>query len=463
MAEGIKKISENVIINNRALTVTNPSVADNTAISIGAIWTDPTNKSLKLKVGANSFSLLDASKSLIAGSVNSNLLADKCVTTLKLADKAVTEPKLGDAAVSNRTIANSAVTESKIGSSAVTSGKIKDANILTKHYADLSVTNAKIANKTITGDKIADNAINNLNINDNAIVARNIANKALIERHYGDKSISNRALQDNSVYGAKIKNAGVTSIHLADNSVVSRTIANGAVTKLKIADNSIFNSHLSDSCVGSTNIALNAVLSKHISDNALTTSKYANKSITKAKLADDVVALIGDPVVYDENNNVTLRNDLKVSGNVNVVGTLTAEKVFNSVFMDLAEAYEPNPEEIFNPGDIVQVNEDGKLTRATSTSHFPIVGIVSDEYAACYGATEDELLLGDKVPVGLIGKIHVNVIGPVKLGDKIALIKDGMGASCSSNNLLEDNIIGKALESNDDVNLKKVLCLVYPK
>ena len=82
MAEGIKKISENVIINNRALTVTNPSVADNTAISIGAIWTDPTNKSLKLKVGANSFSLLDASKSFIAGSVNSNLLADKCVTTL---------------------------------------------------------------------------------------------------------------------------------------------------------------------------------------------------------------------------------------------------------------------------------------------------------------------------------------------------------------------------------------------
>lgn len=37
MAEGIKKISENVIINNRALIVTSPSVADNTAISVGAI------------------------------------------------------------------------------------------------------------------------------------------------------------------------------------------------------------------------------------------------------------------------------------------------------------------------------------------------------------------------------------------------------------------------------------------
>lgn len=37
MAEGIKKISENVIINKRALVVTDPSVVDNTAISTGAL------------------------------------------------------------------------------------------------------------------------------------------------------------------------------------------------------------------------------------------------------------------------------------------------------------------------------------------------------------------------------------------------------------------------------------------
>lgn len=37
MAEGIKKISENVIIDKRALVVTDYSVADNTAINIGAL------------------------------------------------------------------------------------------------------------------------------------------------------------------------------------------------------------------------------------------------------------------------------------------------------------------------------------------------------------------------------------------------------------------------------------------
>lgn len=37
MAEGIKKISENVVINQRALVVTDPAVPDNAAISTGAL------------------------------------------------------------------------------------------------------------------------------------------------------------------------------------------------------------------------------------------------------------------------------------------------------------------------------------------------------------------------------------------------------------------------------------------
>ena len=37
MAEGIKKISENVVIEKRALVVTDPSVIDNDAISVGTL------------------------------------------------------------------------------------------------------------------------------------------------------------------------------------------------------------------------------------------------------------------------------------------------------------------------------------------------------------------------------------------------------------------------------------------
>ena len=462
MAEGIKKISENVIINQRALVVTDPAVPDNAAISTGALWSDPINKGLQIKTGQGSLSLFDADHLIMPSTITTKLLKDKAVTTLKVDDKAITEIKLADLSVSNRVIVNEAVTETKIGNGAVVSSKIKNKNVLEKHIADKNISTIKLADKAVTADKINNEAVNSLHIANNAVISRTIASKSIEAKHYADISIPFTAYQKNSIYGDVIKNEGISALHLAQNAVVTRTIANGAVTDEKIKDASIYNKHLSNACVESVHLAEKAVTTKSIDDDAVTTSKCANKIITRDKLADDVIGLIGDAVKYDKDNNVSIRNELRVKGSVNVDGTLTANKVYNSVFMDLAEAYEPAEDEIFNPGDIVQVNEDGKLTRAKASSLFPIVGIVSDEYAECFGASEEEIESAAKIPVGLIGKIHVNVIGPVKLGDKIALIRDGIGASCSTNNLLRDNIVGKALESNNETGLKKVLCLVYP-
>lgn len=462
MAEGIKKISENVIINQRALVVTDPAVPDNTAISTGALWSDPVAKGLKIKTGQGSLSLFDAEQLIMPSTITTKLLKDKAVTTLKVDDKAITEIKLADLSVSNRVIVNEAVTETKIGNGAVVSSKIKDKNVLEKHIADKNISTIKLADKAVTADKINNEAVNSLHIANNAVISRTIASKSIEAKHYADISIPFTAYQKNSIYGDVIKNEGISALHLAQNAVVTRTIANGAVTDEKIKDSSIYNKHLSNACVESVHLAEKAVTTKSIDDDAVTTSKCANKIITRDKLADDVIELIGDAVKYDKDNNVSIKNELYVKGSVSVDGTLTASKVYNSVFMDLAEAYEPAEDEIFNPGDIVQVNEDGKLTRAKASSLFPIVGIVSDEYAECFGASEEEIESAAKIPVGLIGKIHVNVIGPVKLGDKIALIRDGIGASCSTNNLLRDNIVGKALESNNETGLKKVLCLVYP-
>lgn len=462
MAEGIKKISENVIINQRALVVTDPAVPDNAAISTGALWSDPVNKGLQIKTGQGSLSLFDAEQLIMPSTIGTELLKDKAVTTIKVDDKAITEIKLANASVSDRTIKNGAVIESKIGNGAVTSTKIKDTSVLEKHIADSNVTTTKIKDKAVTSDKIADNAVNNGQLANNSVTSRNIAGKSILDKHYGDISIPFTAYKKSSIYGDVIRAEGIYASHLSTNAVVTRAIANGAVTDEKIKDASIHNKHLSNACVESVHLAEKAVTTKSIDDDAVTTSKCANKIITRDKLADDVIGLIGDAVKYDKDNNVSIRNDLRVKGSVSVDGTLTASKVYNSVFMDLAEAYEPAEDEIFNPGDIVQVNEDGKLTRAKASSLFPVVGIVSDEYAECFGASEEEIESAAKIPVGLIGKIHVNVIGPVKLGDKIALIRDGIGASCSTNNLLRDNIVGKALESNNETGLKKVLCLVYP-
>lgn len=463
MSEGIKKISENVVIPNRAFVVTNKNIADNNAISIGALWSDATDKSLKIKTGQGAFSFFDAAKTLISGSIITNLLADKSVTEIKLADNAVVERVLASNSVASNKIKESAVIESKIANNAISSNKIKELNVLNNHLALNSVTNDKVLNKSLTGEKIKDNSIININLASDSINDRVITSKALKERHFDNECVSNRALAKESIYGSIIKEKGIASSHLDNNIVVTRTIANGAVTKEKIADSSIYNEHLTDGCVINTNLSTACVVEKNLATDSVVTEKIKNKSITKEKLANDITDLLGDPVKYNENDNVDLRQHLNVNGDVTVVGSVTANKIFNAVFMDIAEGYEPEKDTICIPGDIMQVNENGKLVKASPSSHFPIVGIVSDEYAACYGATEDELLSGKKIAIGLIGKVHVNVVGPVKLGDRIAVARDGLGASFNTNNLIADQIVGKALESNSNGEVKKVLCLIYPR
>ena len=49
MADGIKKVSENVIVDRRALVITDPTVKDNDAISIGALQSNPSTRGLKMK------------------------------------------------------------------------------------------------------------------------------------------------------------------------------------------------------------------------------------------------------------------------------------------------------------------------------------------------------------------------------------------------------------------------------
>lgn len=463
MAEGIKKLSENVVINKRAFLITDPLEPDNDAISIGALWTDSTKLGLKIKTSKNTLSYLDAAQVLLKGSIPTELLADKSVTNIKVADAAINKRTLENLSVTESKLDNLCVTEPKLANESVSSLKIKINNILNKHIKDNELEGTKFKDKTIHGNKIADKTLEGINLNNNTIDERVLKDKCIIKRHFSEYCIPHSAYQIESVYGDVLKNAGVENKHLAINSVNTNQLMNGCVTEPKVADRAIIHRHLDINSVDGDNLVKSSIKEKHYSDLSIPTTAYKDKSITKDKLDDGIINLIGDPVQYDSNNDVELRKDLKVNGNTEVVGTLTALKVYNSTFMDIAEAYEPDKDIVFIPGDIVQVNNEGLLVKGDPNSHFPIVGTVSSEYASCYGATEEELEKGTKIAVGLIGKVHVNVVGPVKNGDKIALAKDGLGASFNYNNLIKDNIIGKALESNDSVETKKVLCLIYPR
>lgn len=462
MAKGIKKISENVIIEKRALIVTDPSVVDNEAISTGALWSNPSNKGLKIKVSNNTLSLLNASNTLIDGSISTDLLADNCITNIKVADNAISNRNIVNNSISGTKILNNAITENKLANQAVSSSKIKDNAILSNHISDNAIINRTIANKTITGDKIKDKSINSLQLANNSVTESIIADNSITTHHLKDKIVTTRTLALNSVDTNIIAINGVRSKNISDKAIVSRHIANGAICNNHIADDSISTNKLIDASITNIKLAKDSITTNNIKDYAITTNKVLDKAITKEKLADDVINIIGDPVLYEADNNVILRESLTVNKNITVTGDITANRVYNAVFMDIAEAYIPNKDEVFIPGDIVQVNDEGLLTRAINSSSYPIVGIVSDEYATCYGATNEELEAQEKIAVGMIGKVHVNVIGPVTIGDYIALAKDGMGASYKDNNLLKEQIIGKALETNTDPELKKVLCLIYP-
>ena len=152
-------------------------------------------------------------------------------------------------------------------------------------------------------------------------------------------------------------------------------------------------------------------------------------------------------------SNIYTEQNITANGNISCNGVITASKVYNAVYNDLAEGYIPG--EKLEPGDIVEIREDGKVYKAEYNSN-KIVGVVSDEFADCYGASVKEIKSGEKIAVGLIGKVHVKVKGAVKIGDTICCLEQGIGASFNGRK------IGKALETKHENGIYKVLCLIYP-
>ena len=78
-----------------------------------------------------------------------------------------------------------------------------------------------------------------------------------------------------------------------------------------------------------------------------------------------------------------------------------------------------------------------------------VVGVISNEFANCLGASKEELFNGSKVAVGMIGKVHVKVKGPIKLGQYIGISLSDSGVGCGLGMAVESKGIGKALEEYD--------------
>ena len=456
MAQGIKKVSENVIIDGRALTLTNGTITDNGVIPTGTLRCNLVTKGLEYKSAPNVFSKFDAAGMLLEGSITTDQLANGAVTTIKLGDLAVTTVKLGDLSVTTGKLADYSVTEIKLASNSVSESKLQVNAVTESKIKDRSIGNMKIKVGGILSENLGDNQVINRTIANAAVNDRTLATDAVHTKHIKDLQITNNKFAIGSIYGQAIKDLGIETRHLAMQAVTDSKLADGAVTTPKIGDKQVTQRCIGDLAVGTINLDNESVTKIKLAKNAVGNINIEDNAISIDKLTTTLREDITNAVKY-EGDTVNLRGDLNVNGHIRAKGDIEGARVLNAVYMDLAEAYVPGEE--LEVGNIVEIREDGKVYKSTFLSN-TVVGVVSDQYAACFGATTEELRDGKKIAVGLIGKVPVKILGSVTIGDKIGIDENGLGMRCS--NCTTTNIIGKALETNTDISEKEVLCLIYP-
>lgn len=138
-----------------------------------------------------------------------------------------------------------------------------------------------------------------------------------------------------------------------------------------------------------------------------------------------------DTKIYKTNGAKTLNLDatlVKVSNNLTATGDIRANRVFNAVYNDIVEFMEKDVyEEDIRPGDVVYFTDSGKVTKWNSyINPNAIAGVVSSEETYGYALGGYGLANYQKVPVGLKGRVYLNVGNlEVKVGDMIAVDING--------------------------------------
>lgn len=421
MADGIKKINEYTVKNGRTFIFNDEESLNNIApeynkLPIGSLYFHNENDEYI-------FSLKNPNSTDWERLSISQLIAQRTINNLYLEQKTITADEIMD-----RTITGKQLALDTVG---------------TEHLKDYCITTSKIDSKAITYNKLNDIIKNDIDrsikLDPDGVIR---ANGQLIVN--GDTTIK-------GTLGVEKKfTAGAESVF---------------VKQATFGDSVRMNGNLNCDCFGIFKTGLKT-------DADLTVTNYA--SIGKDLRVKGTLNCEGE--LHVSGINSTFGHNLGVSGqlhaaNISSTGTITAvsnifsnanitcngymsaSKVYNAVYNDLAEGYIPG--EKLEPGDIVEIREDGKVYKAEYNSN-KIVGVVSDEFADCYGASIKEIESGEKIAVGLIGKVHVKVKGSVKIGDPICCLEQGIGASFNGRK------IGKALETKHENGIYKVLCLIYP-
>lgn len=371
---------------------------------------------------------------ILDNNIITSKLQDRCVTSNKIAEESILNEHVAINSLNGNRIENGSVSGEKLTAQTISGDKLKSATLEGAHFKPQSIDGLALAPQCISSE--------------------NLGPQIISSEHLAANSIATNHLQNNSIENSKIKDLAISSRHLSERCVLDT----------HISEKSIKNEHLSLNCISLNN--LDANLQERIArfieftDNTCTIPGYLNvqQSITCTYLnasnnvSAESITTKSNTVIggnLEVKGKAIIQQTLHVSGNITSNG-----KVYNAGYNnDLAEAYLPGTS--LAVGQIVALHEDGKIYPAEINDKC-IVGVVSETYATCYGASETELAAGKKVAVGLIGRVPIKVVGKVHLGDTITTIFGGYGVACKDKNAL---IVGMALENEKD---GFVTCLIAP-
>lgn len=412
MADGVKKINEWIMKEGRVIGITKDISASK--FEGGTFFVHPNqgtlkynnvdnagNKSWKKFVPVTIFDEKTIVRSLLDDKViNESKLEDFCVTTNKIADDSIVSKKLKNSCIITEKIADLNVTTEKLADYVVTEYKIRDYSVSTNKIKNLAVTTDKIALKNVINNHIADDTIKN----------EKLFSKTIDNTKIKDLTVIESLLGPDSVTSTKIKELAIKSSHIDINQVKTTHVLDRNITGPKVATNCLKDEHMMDNSINANKLMDGSLKTDKIADLNVTNSKIAKNAVDMDKLESNLQGLIKDAIrVEGANNTATVKGNLKVNGNIDATGNITGVKVYNPVFADVAEAYFPTMK--VEPGDAVCLLPCGSLLvePLSATNAHLFLGFVSDQYAACYGAVEEELKSGVKTAVALTGRIPVKM------------------------------------------------------
>jgi hypothetical protein len=151
-------------------------------------------------------------------------------------------------------------------------------------------------------------------------------------------------------------------------------------------------------------------------------------------------------ITVNSNNNATAI----VNGGLNGVGNIgAAGTTFNTVFArattaqyaDLAEMYAADAN--YAPGTVVMFGGTAEVTQCNQTACPKVAGVISTNPAYLMNS---ELIAEHVATVALVGRVPVQVQGPVEAGDM--MVSAGNGRARSETNPAMGTVIGKAVQSH---------------